>query len=77
MAKKNTLHPRLILAFGDKEAIYTELESPLSKSYASWFAIKNDMDFVVSAFSLLIDRLKNENEESSQNKYLFFRKYQK
>jgi hypothetical protein len=68
MSKKGALHPKLILAFKDKEAVYTELESPLSHSFASWFAIKNDMDFVVEAFKLIIEIVKNDDFANSENK---------
>jgi hypothetical protein len=69
MTKENSPHPKVILAFGDTEAIYTELTSPLSMSLASWFAIKNDMDFVVRALSLLMEKTEN-SEEENENIYL-------
>lgn len=38
----------------DEDRIFTFLDTKLSKSFASWYAIETDMDFVISAFKMLI-----------------------
>lgn len=63
MTGKLSKHPKLILAFGDKKAIYTELDTPLSKSFGSWKSIENNMKEAISTFKLLLNKTKESNIE--------------
>lgn len=69
MTNEKSLHPKPILAIGDQEVIYTELNSQRSKSFASWHAIKNDMRFVINAFTLIITYL--EKTSLCKKTYIF------
>jgi len=73
MPKKDSkIHPKPILGLGINGKIwpYRELKSKLSKSYASWTAITNDMKFVLCSFNLLKQLLNIEKPKPNTNYHI-------